>query len=1040
MKKGLKIFLISFSVFIGILLISFGVVMLTVFTPERLTKIVRSQTTKYINCKTEIGEVELTFLSTFPDVGIEINGLTLINPMNGACNDTLLHAGKGIASLDIKALWKNDDLIIHKLIFEDVLVNAFTDKSGISNYDVFITDTTDTSSFVNPFKKIDLREIRLKKANISYEDETSDMHAVVSNLYAGLKFQLQNEKVVFLLNAKTPSVSYSMDSIQYCSNADVKLNLPMEYLTAKRQLNLNDAKLEFNGLDANIDGTIKQNGENIITDIAFNTASFPVKTLIEMIPAVYTTALDGMNVNGFVSSTGTVKGIYNENSMPLIDVLATMDKGTFEYSSLPYKLHDITGGADVKIDLNNEAESKIILKKVVAKTGQSELEASGLINYILMDDMLFNLDVKINFHLPELEPMMPDDMNIGFEGFARGSGHFRFMLSDAMNMDIQKMNISGKFDAVDLGITYDSLIMRAPTAKLDIAIPNKNSSKTGFMDAGLWCDRLSVNKGKNMSASIRNANMKAQTSNLIQTDQLNTINCDFNFDDMTGSMDGMLALLDKSKGKLAVEMNFSDSVTVPKVSCDFDVVKLKAVVDDSTSAVINYPKGSFKMYAAQHNTAISVFDIKGITGFIQAVRGTQIMTGKYLDINTNITYDDTKNNLMEQWQPKGDMWLREGTITADGLKAPVKIPVLRMDFTPDVFNIHESKFLVDNSDFSLNGKLWNIADYMNDKGLLKGDFYFDSKTTDVYQLMALTNGFGVEDSTSAPTVQTDQKTSTSSGPYMVPKGMDVKLHVDVNKVLLGYDSAQNVLGNVYVKNGLLVLEDVRLSTSAARMQLTSIYKTPRKNHLYLGVDFHMMDMEISELLKMIPDIDTIMPMLRSFSGKGEFHIAVETYLDSMYNLKTSTLRGVSSIKGENLVLMDGETFSEIAKTLNFNKKAENKVDSLSAEFTIFRNEVDIYPFLIVMDKYKAVVAGRHNLDMSFDYHISVTDSPLPVKLGVNVKGTMDELMNSPMKCIRPVPCKYANLYRPASRNEIGKKQLEIRQKIRESLLTGVINP
>ena len=104
MKKGLKIFLISFSVFIGILLISFGVVMLTVFTPERLTNIVRSQTTKYINCKTEIGEVELTFFSTFPDVGIEITGLTLINPKNGACNDTLLRAGKGIASLDIKAL------------------------------------------------------------------------------------------------------------------------------------------------------------------------------------------------------------------------------------------------------------------------------------------------------------------------------------------------------------------------------------------------------------------------------------------------------------------------------------------------------------------------------------------------------------------------------------------------------------------------------------------------------------------------------------------------------------------------------------------------------------------------------------------------------------------------------------------------------------------------------------------------------------------------------------------------------------------------
>jgi hypothetical protein len=303
--------------------------------------------------------------------------------------------------------------------------------------------------------------------------------------------------------------------------------------------------------------------------------------------------------------------------------------------------------------------------------------------------------------------------------------------------------------------------------------------------------------------------------------------------------------------------------------------------------------------------------------------------------------------------------------------------------------------------------------------------------------MDLTNGFGVDDTlqiTEATQISETKsaEVSASSGPYMVPKGVDIKLHAQVDRALLGFDSVKHVLGDLYIKDGLLVLEDMRFTTSAAKMQLTAMYRTPRKNHLFMGLDFHILDMEISELLKMIPDIDTIMPMLRSFGGRGEFHIAVETYVDSMYNLKKSTLRGVSSIKGENLVLMDGETFSEIAKTLRFNKKTENKVDSLSAEFTIFRNEVDIYPFLIVMDKYKAVVAGRHNLDMSFDYHISLTDSPLPIQLGVDIKGTPDKMK------FYPVKCKYANLYRPAMRNEIDTKQIEIRKMIRDALTKNVI--
>jgi hypothetical protein len=273
--------------------------------------------------------------------------------------------------------------------------------------------------------------------------------------------------------------------------------------------------------------------------------------------------------------------------------------------------------------------------------------------------------------------------------------------------------------------------------------------------------------------------------------------------------------------------------------------------------------------------------------------------------------------------------------------------------------------------------------------------------------------------------------STYAGPYMVPKGIDVALSTNIKKAILGMDTATNVNGNVRVNDGILLLDELVLTTPAARMQLTAMYRTPRKNHLFLGLDYHMLDIEIGELLTMIPDIDTLMPMLRSFGGKGEFHIAVETYLDSLYNLKKSTLRGASSISGNDLVLMDGETFSEIAKTLKFSKKTENRVDSLSAEFTIFRDEIDVYPFLIVMDKYKAVVAGRHNFDLSFNYHISVVDSPLPVKLGIDITGNMDDMK------YELAPCKYAAYYRPVSRRAVESKQLELRKMIRDALTQKV---
>ncbi len=53
-------------------------------------------------------------------------------------------------------------------------------------------------------------------------------------------------------------------------------------------------------------------------------------------------------------------------------------------------------------------------------------------------------------------------------------------------------------------------------------------------------------------------------------------------------------------------------------------------------------------------------------------------------------------------------------------------------------------------------------------------------------------------------------------------------------------------------------------------------------------------------------------------------------------------------------MLDSETFDMIASKLQFKKKTENVIDSLSVEMTLFKDEIDLYLFLIVMDKYQSV--------------------------------------------------------------------------------------
>jgi hypothetical protein len=87
------------------------------------------------------------------------------------------------------------------------------------------------------------------------------------------------------------------------------------------------------------------------------------------------------------------------------------------------------------------------------------------------------------------------------------------------------------------------------------------------------------------------------------------------------------------------------------------------------------------------------------------------------------------------------------------------------------------------------------------------------------------------------------------------------------------------------------------------------------DYIYFRLESSWSVVNISEMLQIIPELDTVVPMLKSFAGRAECHIAGEMYLKSNYDIKYSTLRGAVAIEGQDLVLLEGETFDKISKYL-----------------------------------------------------------------------------------------------------------------------------
>lgn len=177
----------------------------------------------------------------------------------------------------------------------------------------------------------------------------------------------------------------------------------------------------------------------------------------------------------------------------------------------------------------------------------------------------------------------------------------------------------------------------------------------------------------------------------------------------------------------------------------------------------------------------------------------------------------------------------------------------------------------------------------------------------------------------------------------------------------------------------------------AKMRSTLVYHAADKEKGYAGFDLHLDDVNIGELVNFIPSLDSMVPMLRSFKGYVKFDVAAESVVDSTLNIQIPTLRSAIHLEGDSLVLMDGETFAEISKMLLFKNKERNVFDHIAVNITVEDGNVTVYPFLVEIDRYRAAVGGTQDLDMNFQYHISILKSPVPFKLGLNITGNLDDM-------------------------------------------------
>ena len=233
--------------------------------------------------------------------------------------------------------------------------------------------------------------------------------------------------------------------------------------------------------------------------------------------------------------------------------------------------------------------------------------------------------------------------------------------------------------------------------------------------------------------------------------------------------------------------------------------------------------------------------------------------------------------------------------------------------------------------------------------------------------------------------------STEPRSFVVPDNLDLKLQSRLGKVIYKRFEIDDVIGLITVKDQKIDLAKLQMKTMAANVQSSIVYSAPKKGSASLDFDFMIYDIDLSKLTVLFPVIDSLLPMADSFEGEVNFRTRGASIVDGELGIIAPSLDAVARLEGDNLVILDGKTFQKISKMLFFKNKEKNTIDKLEFAMIFKDKTIEVFPSVITVDRYKVAVGGKHNLDMTFDYHISILKSPMPFKAGIDLKGTDDDM-------------------------------------------------
>ena len=703
-----------------------------------------------------------------------------------------------------------------------------------------------------------------------------------------------------------------------------------------------------------------------------------------------------------ISLDAICDGYYNPSRKTLPDLIAeiVIPKASVDYEGLGRKAFlGLNATAETDENMKLDLDVSELLLDIVGV----QLKATGGAESLLGEDPLFKLDGRINSRVDSLTRAFTSSRGISGTGSLSGSLKGTARLSQLNMAKIGNADIKGDIAINQLRIDDAPDTIKAYIPKGNIKIETKGNKIDGNMKKGA--------RVLSLDAILDTADVRIKDNMFIRSGKL-TILAQNSAALLKSGVKAMTPFMGVIKGeRLSLKDNSDMLLTINNTTETFRITpsngespaKLRLT---SANEKVGFSESKSRISGKNLALDLSASMHKAVAMERRERRAERprelpvwLQDKEFRSHDISINLGESVSKYLKEWEISGNLKLDEGVYMTPSFPLKNMLQNVDGDFTNDKIDLKKATVRSGSSDVTGKIGLKGLRRVLTGgRGIIGLDAKLSSENIDVNEIM---NAFAyrklhkheelaehvTEKELESRIENTELPDSSASSLIVIPANIDATVAIEATKVK--YDSLNITwaAADLAMKQRCLQITNAVAESNMGDLYFEGFYSTRTKDDIKAGFDLNMVNITAEKVITLMPAVDTILPMLQSFSGMLDCELVATSDIDRKMNLILPSIDGVMKISGANLTLDNNEQFAQIAKYLLFRNKKKAIVDKMSVEGIIRENTLEVFPFILNVDRYTLAASGIQRLDESFKYHISGIKTPIPIKFGINVFGT-----------------------------------------------------